>query len=101
VTVFNPQGTDLVFSTYFGATTKSADFGTGVAIDATGGVYVTGFSQSGFDFEERPVFPTTPGAFQTTFAGTQSFSQNAFIVKIAPGNGVHAAKQKSMSGDNK
>jgi hypothetical protein len=92
VTVLNPQGSDLVFSTYFGAIPKSTDYGTGIAINGTGGVYVTGFSQTGFDYEERPVFPTTPGAFQTTFAGTQSHSQNAFIIKIALGNGVHAAK---------
>jgi hypothetical protein len=101
VTVFNPQGSDLVFSTYFGAIQRSTDYGTGIAIDATGGVYVTGYSQAGFDFEERPVFPTTPGAFQTTFAGTQSFSQNAFIFKIALPAGVHAAKQKSVAEDNK
>ena len=101
VTVFNPQGSDLVFSTYFGATPRSTDYGTGIAIDATGGLYVTGFSQAGFDFEERPVFPTTPGAFQTTFAGTQSFSQNTFIFKIALPAGVHAAKQKSVAEDNK
>jgi hypothetical protein len=90
-----------VFSTYFGAIPRSTDYGTGIAIDATGGVYVTGFSQAGFDFEERPVFPTTPGAFQTTFAGRQSFSQNAFIFKIAQRAAVHAAKQKSISRDNK
>ena len=42
---------------------KRRTTGTGIAVDASGNAYVTG----GTDF--APDFPTTPGAFQTTFGG--------------------------------
>src|SRR5439155_19607066 len=61
VTKLNPTGSTLLYSTYLG----SRDFNqaTGIAVDAAGNAYVTGETGS-FDF------PTTVGAFQTTFAGT-------------------------------
>jgi hypothetical protein len=76
VTKLNPTGSGLVYSTYLGG---SADDGAnGVAIDAAGQAYVTGFTQS-------PNFPTTPGAFDTTLNG----GSDAFVTKLnAAGNGL-------------
>ena len=50
------------------------DIGFGIAVDATGNAYVTGrtFSTS---------FPTTAGAFQTTFGGGGAF--DAFVTKVS------------------
>jgi len=45
--------------------------GAGIAVDALGNAYVTGETGSGF--------PTTPGAFQTTYGGGPS---DAFITKL-------------------
>lgn len=62
------------YSTYLGGTTGD-DAGRGIAVDATGNAYVTGFTAS-------TDFPTTAGAFQTTFGGG---GRDAFVVKLNPG----------------
>jgi hypothetical protein len=69
VTEFNPTGTALVYSTYLGA----GSTGLGIAVDSSGNAYVTGNTFSSD-------FPTTPGAFQTTFGG----SQDAFVTELNP-----------------
>ncbi|WP_163538970.1 SBBP repeat-containing protein [Gracilibacillus sp. YIM 98692] len=71
VTKFNPTGSALVYSTYLGGT--GGDEGNGIAVDAAGNAYVTGETTS-------PNFPTTPGAFDTTFNG----SFDAFVTKLNP-----------------
>ena len=60
VTKLNPTGTALVYSTYLGGT--GDDGGTGIAVDTAGNAYVTGVTYS-------TDFPTTAGAFQTTYGG--------------------------------
>ncbi len=63
VTVFNPAGSALVYSSYMGAEMGGISaLAVGVAVDNVGGAYVTGRTTS-FNF------PVTPGAFQTTFNG--------------------------------
>jgi hypothetical protein len=60
VTVLNPAGSALVYSTYLGGSGgHSGDSGRGIAVDNVGNAYVTGWTDSSN-------FPTTPGAFQTT-----------------------------------
>jgi hypothetical protein len=78
----NPEGSDLVFST---SLTREPD---GIALDSADDIYIVGTTTS------RDL-PATPGAFQTTYAGVGINSRNAFIVKIALGNRVDAATQKS------
>ena len=72
VTEFKPDGGQLVFSTYLGG--NAFDKANGVAVDSSGNVYVVGYTAS-------PDFPTTKGAFQTTYGG----NGNAFVVKLASG----------------
>ena len=70
VTMFNPAGSALVFSTLLGGT-GGGGAGTGIAVDASGNVYATGYTGANF--------PTTPGAAQTVFAGGGT---DAFVVKL-------------------
>jgi hypothetical protein len=70
--------TDLLYSTYLGG--SSDDFGYSIAIDGSGAAYITGRTESAG-------FPTTPGAFDTTYNGYYS---DAFVVKVAPGGGALA-----------
>jgi hypothetical protein len=78
VTKLNPTGTALVYSTYLGGT-EADDDGTGIAVDSAGNAYVTGYTGS-------TDFPTTAGAFQTTFGGG---SYDAFLTKLNPkGSGL-------------
>ncbi len=70
----NSGGTALVFSTFLGG--ASADFGYGMALDGAGNAYITGFTLSSN-------FPTTAGAFQTSFGGGGFY--DAFVTKLAAG----------------
>jgi hypothetical protein len=70
MTVLNPSGAGLVFSTYLGGST--ADWGYGIALDSAGNAYVGGQTESSN-------FPTTPGAYQTTYPGN---TYNGFAAKI-------------------
>lgn len=59
-----------IWGTFYGGT--AGDYGTGVAVDGNDNVLISGFTYSNN-------FPTTPGAFQTTFGGFY----DAFLVKFA------------------
>lgn len=72
----NPTGTELIYATFLGG--DENDVGYSIAVDDTGHAYVTGFTRS-------TNFPTTPGAYDTTFNG----QQDAFIAKLnPPGNAL-------------
>src|SRR5262249_5706858 len=60
VTKLNASGTGLIFSTYLGG--NGSESGRGVAADSSGSAYVSGYTSSGN-------FPTTPGAYQTSYGG--------------------------------
>jgi uncharacterized protein (TIGR03437 family) len=71
ITKWNPDGTQMLYSTYLGG--SYADFPTGLAVDSQGNAYVTGYTFS-------TDFPMTLGAFQSKNAG----AYNAFFAKIGP-----------------
>src|SRR5205807_694156 len=73
VTKLNATGTALLFSTYVGG--SGGDRAFAVATDASGNVYLTGDTGS-------PDFPTTPGAFQTTY--NPGVGSHAFVAKLNP-----------------
>jgi hypothetical protein len=70
VAKLNPGGSSLLYGTFIGG--PDIDVGFGVAIDGAGEAYVAGVARVGF--------PTTPGAFQTTYAG----GGDGFLVKLNP-----------------
>jgi urease beta subunit len=61
ITKLNSTGTNLLYSTYFGGSTF--DNINGIALDSAGDAYVAGWTQSSD-------FPTTSGAFQTSYEGS-------------------------------
>ena len=73
VTKFNSTGTALIYSTYIGGT--GDDGATSIVLDSSGTAYVKGntFSSN---------FPTTPGAFSTTF--TAGLDSEAFLLLLNP-----------------
>jgi len=73
VTKLNSTGTAVVYSTYLGG--SSGDMGTGIAIDSAGDAVITGGTWSSD-------FPTTPGAFQTTYG--PCCAMDTFVTKLSP-----------------
>ena len=72
VTKLNPDGSALLYSTFLGGTsTTYGDSAHSIAVDSLGYAYVAG-DTSNADF------PTTPGAFDTTFNG----SSDGFVIKL-------------------
>jgi hypothetical protein len=71
VSKINPAGSALVFSTYFGGSGDGEEKGTGIAVDALGNIYLTGWTPSND-------FPTANAA-QAAYGGGPS---DAFVAKI-------------------
>ncbi|MGK7921907.1 MAG: SBBP repeat-containing protein, partial [Trichodesmium sp.] len=71
VAKYSPDGT-LIYATYIGG--SGEDFGTDIAVDITGDIYVTGNTNS-------VDFPTV-NAGQNTYGGGE-FSGDAFVVKLS------------------
>ncbi|MGG1658197.1 SBBP repeat-containing protein [Brevibacillus sp. NRS-1366] len=74
----NSGAADLVYSTHLGGVSVEATgtVGKGIAIDAIGNVYLTGFTFS-------PLFPTTPDAIQPADPSGPAI-EDAFYTKLRP-----------------
>jgi tripartite motif-containing protein 71 len=70
VAKINPNGSSLAYSTFLGG--SSEDDANGIAIDVNGNAYIVGWTGSSN-------FPTTGGAFDTTFAGIH----DVFVSKLS------------------
>lgn len=73
LTKLSASGSSLVFSTYLGG--NSNDFAMGVALDASGNIYVAGLTFSSD-------FPIVPGSFETTYSATPGGT--GFVSKFNP-----------------
>lgn len=69
VAKLNLTGTAPVYATFLGGSTHEG--GSAIRVDGAGSAYVTGFTQSSN-------FPTTPGAFDTSYNG----NGDAFVTKL-------------------
>jgi len=87
VTVLNALGSAPLYSTYLGG--SGYDVGYGLAVDATGNAYVTGYTGGSF--------PTTAGAYQTTFGGGAT---DAFVTKLSPVGSLLYSTYLGGGGDN-
>lgn len=81
VTKFNPAGTALMYSTYVGGSAgenmvRAVDNAGRIVVDAAGNAYVAGETTS-------TDFPTTVGAYDTTYGGGLNGS-DGFYVKLNP-----------------
>ncbi len=72
ITEFDPTGSVLSYSTYFGG--SDYDTAAGIALDGNGGIYVTGLTGS-------RDFPVTSDAFQIAQHGSEGYT-SAFITKL-------------------
>lgn len=82
VVKLNPTGAGLVYGTFLGG--SGVDVARGIAVDGTGYAYVAGDTTASN-------FPTTPGAFQTTYQSDSKVTHQGdlFVVKFNPtGNGL-------------
>ena len=89
VSKLNRAGTELVYSTVIGGTTKWVPSGTstspsggtgaaGIDVDASGAAYVTGTTS-------QSDFPTTPGAFDRSHNGDDSsVAADGWVAKLSP-----------------
>ena len=78
VSKYRPSGTGLVYSTFLGGDTFGASHGTGIASDASGICFVTGYTSS-------KDFPTTDGSVHHN----ADVGFDAFVVKLKPdGSGL-------------
>jgi hypothetical protein len=81
-TEFNATGTALVYSTLIGG--SGSDTANRIAVDSSGNAYLVG-STTPSSPATTDNFPTSAGAFQTTFGG--GTSSDAFVAKISPAAG--------------
>ncbi len=89
VSKLDASGSRLLYSTYLG--TQASDWGRGIAVDASGNVYMTG--GCGPDH-----FPTTPGAFQTANRWGGSFVSKLSFNTVPPP--MTMASLSGPTGDN-
>ncbi|GIV23085.1 MAG: hypothetical protein KatS3mg025_0744 [Bacteroidia bacterium] len=87
VTKLSPNGDALVYSTFLGG--SSNDWGYGIAVDASGCTYITGWTAS-------TDFPTTSGAYDPSYNGG---SWDAFVTKLSP-NGDALVYSTFLGGSN-
>jgi hypothetical protein len=70
VTVLNPQGSAFIYSTYIGG--SGDDAASGIAVDASGNAYVTGFTGSSDFPTSNPIRPAPAGG------------QDALVLRLNP-----------------
>ncbi len=74
VAKYSPEG-ELVFATLIGGTKR--EHHSGITVDDAGYIYIAGGTESSD-------FPTTKGAYDTSFNGARSWGGDVFVTKLNP-----------------
>ena len=74
VAKYSPEG-ELVFATLIGGTKR--EHHSGITVDEAGYIYIAGGTESSD-------FPTTEGAYDTSFNGAKSWGGDVFVTKLNP-----------------
>ena len=82
VSVFDPTGSSLTFSTYLGGSGDEDTFGGSVAVDSLQNVYVTGDTNSTNFPTQNPYQGTIQSTENCTINGIQVLCPDAFVAKI-------------------
>jgi uncharacterized protein (TIGR03437 family) len=91
VAKLDPQGASALFTTYFGG--SDLDLSRGIATDATGNLYVTGYTFS-TDFPVKD-------SIQTFGNKTQSSKDDAYLVKLSPAGSLIYSTLIGGDGDDR
>src|SRR5262249_39213682 len=86
ITKLNPQGTDVVYSTYLGGTDGNTNSPANIAVDSGGNAYVAGFTQSANFPTRNPIQPYRGGG-------------DAFIAKLNA-TGTELVYSTFLGGEN-
>ncbi len=73
VTRLSPSGASLLYSTYVGSV--GSERSSAIAVDASGNAFITGLTSSA-------AYPTTAGAYQSTYPGNPLSTTKGFVTKI-------------------
>jgi len=103
LTKFKADGSDLLYSTYFGG--NYFETGTGVAVDKYGKAYITGLARSADIFTTAGAFQTSGGGFvakfSTTASGRDSLICSTYMSNSGRGGvAVDASGNAYVGGDN-
>lgn len=74
VAKYSPKG-ELIFATLIGGTKR--EHHSGITVDDAGYIYIAGGTES-------PDFPTTKGAYDSSFNGARSWGGDVFVTKLNP-----------------
>lgn len=92
VTKLSADGSTLIYSTFLGGVGEEGSLGgQGIGVDANGFAYVAGFTSSAN-------FPTTPGAYDTTY-NDNGFFNDTFVTKVSQ-DGSSLVYSTLVGGDN-
>lgn len=94
LTKINPNGTDLIYSTYFGGSCPDGDVGNGVALDAVGNPHLAG-STCSTDLSVAPA-----NAYQTTLNGSYDVFVARFVWNANPSISASLVPSPNSNGWN-
>ena len=100
VSKLSSDGTAFVYSTYLaGPDRNDFDGARGIAVDAAGNAYVTGYTNSQ-NFPLRAALQTAPGGGFCDIGGSERYCEDAFVVQLAPDGTVPFSTYLGGSGDD-
>jgi len=96
VTKLNSSGNSLVYSTYIGG--SGVESGFGIAVDASGMAYITGYTSS-TDFPTLNPYQGTYQGFSDAFVTKLSSSGNSLVYSTYLGGSVHSENGRGIAVD--